>query len=61
MNLPSGAGDVARGERAKRASLDEDEHTRDGSREIAADMMAASTTKLKLFHSIRLLGIVCSA
>ena len=27
----------AEGERAKRASLDEDEHTRDGSRELAAD------------------------
>jgi len=34
------------GERAKRASLDEDEHTRDGSREIATDIMATSTTKL---------------
>ena len=39
-----------RGERA----LDEDENTRDESREMAADIMATSTTKLTLFHSIRL-------
>ena len=31
------------GERAKRASLDEDEHTRDESREMATDIMATST------------------
>jgi len=35
-----------KGERAKRASLDEDEHTRDESNEMAADIMATSTTKL---------------
>jgi len=34
------------GERAKRASLDEDEHTRDEVREMATDIMATSTTKL---------------
>ena len=33
------------GERAKRASLDEDENTSDESREMAADIMATSTTK----------------
>mgnify|MGYP006086775443 CR=1 FL=1 len=51
------------GERAKRskASLEEDEHTRDGSREMAADIMATSTTKLTLFHSIRLARSVCFA
>ena len=35
------------------ASLLEDEHTRDGSREMAADIMATSTAELTLFHSIR--------
>ena len=34
------------GERAKRASLLEGEHTRDEVREMATDMMATSTTKL---------------
>jgi len=34
------------GERAKRASLLEDEHTRDEVREMATDIMATSTTKL---------------
>ena len=44
---------LRRGERVKRASLDEDEHTRDESREMASDIiMATSTTKLQLFHSI---------
>ena len=42
----------APGERAKRASLDEDENTRDESREMAIDIMATSTTKLT--HSILL-------
>ena len=41
-------------ERSERASLEEDENTRDGYREMAADIMATSTTKLTLFHSIRL-------
>ncbi len=45
-----------RGERAKRASLDEDEHTRDESREMATDIMATSTTKLT--HPIRLARLV---
>ena len=47
---------IDEGERAKRASLDEDEHThtRDESREIAADIMATSTTKLTLFHPIQI-------
>jgi len=40
-------------ERSERA-FEEDEHTRDESREMAADIMATSTTKLTLFHSIRL-------
>ena len=43
----------AGGERAKRASLDEEENTRDESREMATYIMATSTTKLTLFHSIR--------
>jgi len=43
-----------KGERAKRASFDEDEHTRDESREMTTDEMATSTTELTLFHSIRL-------
>ena len=47
-----------RGERAKRASLDEDEHTRDESREMATDIMATSTTKLT--HPIRLTRLVRS-
>jgi len=34
--------------------MKEDEHTRDGSREMATDIMATSTTKLTLFHSILL-------
>jgi len=38
----------------KRPSLDEDESTRDESREMATDTMATSTTKLTLFHSILL-------
>ena len=38
-------------ERAKRASLDEDENTREV-REMAADIVATFTTKLTLFHSI---------
>ena len=43
------------GERAKRASFEEDEHTREESREMATDIiMATSTTKLTLFHSILL-------
>ena len=44
------------GERAKRASLDEDEHTRDESHEMATEIMATSTstTELTLFHSILL-------
>ena len=43
------------GERAKRASFEEDEHTRDESREMASQhhyIMATSTTELTLFHSI---------
>jgi len=32
------------GERAKRASVEEDENTRDESREMATDIMATSTT-----------------
>ena len=39
----------------------EDEHNRDGSREMAADTMATSTTDLTLFHSIRLARLVRSA
>ena len=42
-----------RGERAKRASLLEDRHSRNEVREMAKDIMAISTTKLTLFHSIR--------
>ena len=38
---------LTEGERAKRASLDEDENIRDESREMATDIMATSTTKLK--------------
>ena len=38
--------DIGTGERAKRASLEDDEHTRDESSEIATDIMATSTTKL---------------
>ena len=49
------------GERAKRASLDENEHTRDVSREMATDIMATSTTKLTLFHPIRLARLLRSA
>ena len=45
-----------RGERAKRASLDEDEHTRDESREMATDIMATSTTELT--HSIHFARLV---
>jgi len=41
-------------------SSDRDEHASDGSREMAADIMATSTTKLKLFHSIRLARLVRS-
>ena len=48
----------ARGERAKRASLWGDEHTRDEMREMAKDIMATSTTKLTLFHPIRLARLV---
>jgi len=44
--------EIPEGERAKRASLLEDEHSRDEVREMATDIMAASTTKLT--HSIRL-------
>ena len=40
------------GERAKRASLDEDENTRDEVREMATDIMATSTAMLT--HPIRL-------
>jgi len=39
-------------ERSKRASLDEDENTRDESRSMATDIMATSTTELT--HSILL-------
>ena len=39
---------------ASLASLLEDEHTRDGSREMATDIMATSTTKLTIIHSIRI-------
>ena len=35
------SGDQSEGERAKRASLDEDEHTRNESREMATDIMAS--------------------
>jgi len=42
------------GERAKRASFEEDENTPDESREIATDIMAASTTKLT--HPINSFG-----
>ena len=35
------------------ARLEEDENTRDGSREMATDIMATSTTKLTLFHPFR--------
>ena len=41
-----GVVNIVGGERAKRASLDEDGNTRDESREMATDIMAASTTKL---------------
>ena len=41
-------------ERSERACLLEDLNTRDGSCEMAADIMATSTTKLTLFHSILL-------
>ena len=47
-----------KGERAKRASLDDDEHTRYESRETVTDIMATSTTKLT--HSIRLARLVRS-
>jgi len=40
-----------RAKRSDRASLDEDEYTRDESREMTTDIMATSTTKLTLFHS----------
>jgi len=40
-----------KGERAKQASLDEDEHTRDELREMATDIKAASTAKLTLLQS----------
>jgi len=43
--------EVSKRNEAKRASLDEDENTRDESREIVTDIMATSTTKLTLFHS----------
>jgi len=46
------------GKTGERASLDEDEHTRDESREMATDIMATSTTKLNfsmLFDSLVLL------
>jgi len=45
---------LEKGERAKRASFEEDEHTRDESREMGTDIMATSTTELTIFHSIRL-------
>ena len=56
--LDQGKGDrngciyVYKGERAKRASLDEDENTRFEVREMAIDIMATSTTKLT--HPIHL-------
>jgi len=51
---------TVRGERAKRASFEEDENTRDESREMATDIMATSTTELTLFHSIRFKRSFCS-
>jgi len=50
---------VVEGERAKRASLLEDEHTRDEVREMARKIMATSTTKLT--YPIRLARSVCFA
>jgi len=52
--LGRGAG----GERAKRASLLEDENTRDEVREMATDILATTTTKLT--NPIRLARLVCS-
>jgi len=47
-----------RGERAKRASLLEDEHTRDESREMTTDIysMATPTTELNPLNSFGSLG-----
>jgi len=44
------------GERAKRASLLEDENTRDEVREMATDIMATPTTKLTSLRSAQILS-----
>ena len=53
-DTPTKLATVKKGERAKRASLEEDEHTRDEVREMATGIKATSNTKLTLFHLILL-------
>jgi len=48
---------LEKGERAKRKSLDEDEHTRDESRKMATDIMEHPLLTT-LFHPIRLARLV---